>query len=123
VKAVRPPGAGGGPRFDRAVFAWVRRIPAGRVATYGQLAALTGAPRAARAVGGAMRRCPPGIPWHRVVNGQGGISRRDDLEGMLRQRLLLEREGVRFVRGRIALRRHRWRAGDGVRDGTRMVRR
>jgi methylated-DNA-protein-cysteine methyltransferase-like protein len=111
---MRRPGTGARPRFDRVVFAWVRRIPAGRVATYGQLAALAGAPRAARAVGGAMRRCPPGVPWHRVVNREGGISRRDDLEAMLRQRLLLEREGVRFVRGRIALGRHRWRSGREV---------
>jgi methylated-DNA-protein-cysteine methyltransferase-like protein len=100
-------------RFDRAVFAWVRRIPSGRVATYGELAVLAGAPRGARAVGGAMRRCPPGVPWHRVVNGQGGISRRDNLEGMMRQRLLLESEGVRFVRGRIELRRHRWQGARG----------
>jgi methylated-DNA-protein-cysteine methyltransferase-like protein len=95
--------------FARAVHALVRRIPVGRVATYGQVAALLAAPRAARAVGTAMRHCPAGVPWHRVVNHRGGISLRGGGEGMLTQRLLLEAEGVRFVRGRIDLRRHRWR--------------
>jgi methylated-DNA-protein-cysteine methyltransferase-like protein len=78
--------------------------------TYGQLAALAGAPRAARAVGQAMRVCPDSVPWYRVVNGQGTISRRGDGSGALSQRLLLEGEGVRFARGRIDLRRYRWPA-------------
>ena len=90
------------------VYALVRRVPAGRVVTYGQVAALAGAPRAARAVGQAMRVCPAGVPWHRVVNGRGTISRRGDGSGALSQRLLLEGEGVRFARGRIDLGRFRW---------------
>jgi methylated-DNA-protein-cysteine methyltransferase-like protein len=93
------------------VHALVRRVPAGRVVTYGQVAVLVGAPRAARAVGQAMRVCPSGVPWHRVVNGLGTISRRGDGIGALSQRLLLEGEGVRFVRGRIDLGRYRWPAG------------
>jgi methylated-DNA-protein-cysteine methyltransferase-like protein len=94
------------------VYALVRRVPVGRVVTYGQLAILAGAPRSARAVGQAMRVCPPSLPWHRVVNGQGAISRRGDGSGALSQRLLLEGEGVRFARGRIDLGRFRW-AGRG----------
>jgi methylated-DNA-protein-cysteine methyltransferase-like protein len=93
------------------VHALVRRVPAGRVVTYGQVAGLVGAPRAARAVGQAMRVCPSGVPWHRVVNGLGTISRRGDGSGALSQRLLLEGEGIRFVRGRIDLGRYRWSAG------------
>jgi methylated-DNA-protein-cysteine methyltransferase-like protein len=93
------------------VYALVRRIPAGRVVTYGQVAALIGVPRAARAVGGAMRRCPPGVPWHRVVNGHGAVSRRANPSSMLTQRLLLGREGVRFVRGHVDLRPYRWSCG------------
>ncbi len=93
------------------MYALVRRIPAGRVVTYGQVAALVDAPRAARAVGGAMRRCPPGVPWHRVVNGRGAVSRRANASGMLTQRLLLGREGVRFVRGHVDLHRYRWSVG------------
>lgn len=94
-----------------AVYAIVRRVPRGRVVTYGQVAALAGAPRGARAVGQAMRTCPEGIPWHRVVNGEGRVSRRRRMAGMVSQRLMLEGEGVRFERGRIDLRRYRWRAG------------
>jgi methylated-DNA-protein-cysteine methyltransferase related protein len=94
--------------LQKRIYALVRRVPRGRVVTYGQVAALVGSPRAARVVGQAMRICPSGVPWHRVVNGQGAISRRGDGSGALSQRLLLEGEGVRFARGRIDLRRYAW---------------
>lgn len=100
-------------RFHRAVYRMVSRIPRGQVATYGQIAVILGWPRSARAVGYAMRHCPPGVPWHRVVNASGGISLRGDVSGMLTQRLLLEQEGVRVRRGRISLVRHRWRGPAG----------
>jgi methylated-DNA-protein-cysteine methyltransferase-like protein len=96
-------------RFHHAVYQLVRRIPRGRVASYGQIAAMLGWPRAARAVGQAMRHCPAGVPWHRVVNASGGISLRANVGGMLTQRLLLEQEGVPVRRGRIRLDRYRWR--------------
>ena len=95
--------------FHAAVYRLVRRIPRGHVATYGQIAALLGYPRAARAVGQAMKEAPSDLPWHRVVNAQGGISRRRNVGGMLTQRLLLEQEGVVVRRGRIRLAEHRWR--------------
>ena len=95
--------------FARAVWRCVRRIPRGRVATYGQIAALLGRPRAARAVGHAMHECPSDVPWHRVVNASGGISRRARMESMLTQRLLLLREGVTLRNGRVSLAHHRWR--------------
>ncbi|HEX7213917.1 MAG TPA: MGMT family protein [Methylomirabilota bacterium] len=101
--------------FHAAVYRLVRRIPRGRVATYGQLAALLGYPRAARAVGQAMKHAPGDLPWHRVVNAQGGISRRANIGGMLTQRLLLEQDGVRVRRGRVRLREHRWTGGRGGR--------
>jgi methylated-DNA-protein-cysteine methyltransferase-like protein len=101
--------------FDRAVYALVRRIPRGRTVTYGQVAAMLGRPRAARAVGGAMRRCPAGVPWHRVLNASGRISRRARAASMLTQRMLLEREGVTMRRGRVDLARHAWDAVAGVR--------
>ena len=94
--------------FRAAVYAIVRRIPRGEVATYGQVALLAGRARAARAVGGAMRRCPDDVPWHRVVNAQGGISRRRHDVGMLTQRIRLEQEGVRLRRGRVWLARFQW---------------
>ena len=96
------------PSFDDAVYALVRRIPKGRIVTYGQIAALLKRPRAARAVGGAMRRCPTGVPWHRVVNAAGRISRRRRAASMLTQRMLLEREGVAITRGRVDLTHHAW---------------
>ncbi|HEU5322623.1 MAG TPA: methylated-DNA--[protein]-cysteine S-methyltransferase [Methylomirabilota bacterium] len=96
--------------FRRAVYRIVGRIPRGRVATYGQVAALAGRPRAARAVGGTMRACPPGVPWHRVVNARGAVSVRRRAAGMVTQRILLEQEGVRFRRGRISLDAYGWEA-------------
>jgi methylated-DNA-protein-cysteine methyltransferase-like protein len=95
-------------RFHAAVYRLVGRIPRGRVATYGQIAALLGYPRAARAVGQAMKHVPPHLPWHRVVNAHGGISLRANVGSMLTQRVLLEQEGVAVRRGRIRLRQHRW---------------
>ena len=65
-------------------------------------------PRAARAVGYAMRHCPEDVPWHRVVNAQGGISLRANVSGMLTQRIRLEQERVVVKRGRVALVRYRW---------------
>lgn len=92
-----------------AVWRVVRRIPPGRVLTYGEIAARLGRPRAARAVGRALRHCPTDVPWHRVVNAGGGISRREPISSVLTQRLRLEAEGVVLRRGRVSLARHRWR--------------
>jgi methylated-DNA-protein-cysteine methyltransferase-like protein len=90
------------------VYRLVRRVPRGTVVTYGQIAVMLGAPRSARAVGGAMGRCPDDVPWHRVVNAQGGISRRRRLGSVLTQRIRLEQEGVLLRRGRVVLARFRW---------------
>jgi len=100
--------------FFARVWAVARRIPPARVATYGQLAALVGQPRGARAVGWAMRALPTAldgeVPWHRVVAAGGRISQRPG-PGADLQRRLLRREGVRFVRGAVDLRRHAWISG------------
>lgn len=90
----------------------VARIPRGRVASYGQIAELAGLPRAARQVGYAMHALPAGsrVPWQRVVNAAGAVSSRAAPGAEDVQRLLLEREGVRFdARGRIDLARYAWR--------------
>lgn len=95
----------------------VRRIPRGRVATYGQVAALAGLPRHARQVGYALHALPEGsrVPWHRVVNARGEISLRPSTGHDRLQRVLLEGEGVRFgPGGRIDLRRFQWGAGRGA---------
>jgi methylated-DNA-protein-cysteine methyltransferase-like protein len=97
--------------FYEHVYVLVRQIPPGTVVTYGQVAALLGAPRAARAVGYALRFLPAGtdVPWHRVINHRGQISPRTPIEGPLLQRLLLEEEGVMFdAEGRVDLSIYRW---------------
>lgn len=90
----------------------VRRIPRGRVATYGQVAALAGLPRHARHVGYALHGLPPGtpLPWHRVINARGAISLRRFDGAAETQRIRLEGEGVAFdPRGRVSLDRNQWR--------------
>src|SRR5207249_2978083 len=74
-------------------------------------------PRAARAVGHAMHECPHDVPWHRVVNASGGISRRARMESMLTQRMLLLREGVTLRNGHVSLKRYRWAARNPVGRG------
>lgn len=93
------------------IYSVVKRIPRGRVATYGQIAALAGMPGAPRQVGYALNSIPDGVrlPWQRVINAQGTISRRADPEDEARQRTLLEAEGVRFDKGRVDLERYLWR--------------
>jgi methylated-DNA-protein-cysteine methyltransferase related protein len=94
------------------IYAVVRRIPRGRVATYGQVAELAGLPGHARQVGYAMAALPSGtgVPWHRVLNAGGMVSRRKYPGEELSQRRLLEREGVKFdARGRVDLKVVRWR--------------
>ena len=97
--------------FYERVYALVRQIPPGNVVTYGQVAALLGSPRAARAVGYALRFLSPGtdVPWHRVINHRGQISFRTPIESPLVQRLLLEEEGVVFdAAGCVDLSIYRW---------------
>jgi len=94
------------------IYAVAVRIPFGRVATYGQVATLAGLPRRARLVGHAMRELPDGsnLPWHRVINAAGKVSRRSGLNiGEGYQRHLLEEEGVVFdEHGRTDLERFGW---------------
>lgn len=86
-------------------------IPRGRVASYGQIAALCGAPRAARAVGWALASLPEGniIPWQRVVNAAGRISPRAEPGWDAVQRAMLEAEGVELrADGSIDIARFGW---------------
>ena len=95
----------------RRIHEVVRRIPRGRVATYGQVAEVAGLPRQPRLVGYVLSALPPDtrLPWHRVVNAKGEVSpRRDGLGGDQIQRQLLAREGVRLRDGRLSLERYRW---------------
>lgn len=99
---------------DKRIYAVVKRIPRGRVATYGQVAALAGLPRHARQVGYALRALPDDedVPWQRVVNSRGEISERCHPYAVMQQRELLEREKIAFgADGRIPLGRFQWGAG------------
>jgi methylated-DNA-protein-cysteine methyltransferase-like protein len=102
--------------FNRLVWSVVRRIPAGRVASYGQIVRLIPPPDGVelqsyvafgpRWVGSAMASCPDDVPWQRVINAKGEISLRPGAE---QQRRLLEAEGVVFdARGRVDLARFGW---------------
>ena len=88
-----------------------KRIPKGKVLTYGQLAALAGNPHAARAVGWALSSLPPdsGIPWHRVLNRHGRSSFPSQSKRRL-QRALLEAEGIQFdATGKLELASYLWK--------------
>lgn len=104
--------------FRRRVLSVVRRIPVGRVVTYGDVAALAGKPRASRAVGNIMRNCrEPGVPCHRVIAAGGLLG---GYGGNLQlKRELLRAEGVEVGMGRVrSFERARWRPTP-VRDGGR----
>jgi methylated-DNA-protein-cysteine methyltransferase-like protein len=112
-RAGRQRAAAGPPDFHRRVWRLVRRVPRGKVATYGQVAALLGHPRAARAVGTALAKLREGdvdtVPWQRVLNAAGRCSHRDGFWAGV-QRDLLEREGIRFDRGgRLDFARYGWK--------------
>jgi len=88
----------------------VRRIPRGRVATYGQIAILAGVPGRARQVGYALHalRGATAVPWQRVVNASGSISL-PAMRGGITQQMLLRKEGVEFTTDRVSLARYQWR--------------
>ncbi len=96
--------------FAQRVTALVRAIPPGKVATYGQIAALAGAPRHARMVGRILHRnSDPDLPWHRVINHRGAISLPRTGAYELQRQLLLS-EGIVFGPGdRIDLARFGWK--------------
>lgn len=95
--------------FPKKIYDLVSQIPEGRVATYGQLAAMAGSPRASRIVGAAMYRAPAGLPCHRVLYSDGRLCCDQAFGGKEIQRGMLEAEGVAFLPdGRVNLKRHLW---------------
>lgn len=103
------------------IIAVVRRIPRGRVATYGEVATLAGYPHAPRLAGYALHALPDGspVPWHRVLGAGGKLSlARLSPDGALLQKLKLEAEGVAFdPRGRVRLAQHGWPRARKTRAG------
>lgn len=106
--------------FVYAIWEYVRKVPYGKVITYGQAAAQVAQPGGvssenyqayrARWAGQAMAECPPDVPWQRVINSEGKISPRPGAEN---QRRLLEAEGVTFdSRQRVDLKRFGWPGQD-----------
>ncbi|HEX8078450.1 MAG TPA: MGMT family protein, partial [Chthoniobacterales bacterium] len=84
------------PNYRERVYAIVRRIPSGRVMTYGQIAELLGEGYTPRTVGFVMHGSPDGTPWHRVLNAQGKCSTGRVVLPHDKQQRLLEHEGVAF---------------------------
>ncbi len=107
--------------FNERVWQLVRKVPLGKVATYGQIALMLHAPTGMdvesyrafgpRWVGSAMAACPADVPWQRVINSQGKISERPGAE---KQRQLLEEEGLIFVNDKLDLKKYGWAGLDGT---------
>ena len=93
------------------IWETIAEIPPGCVANYGQVAEIAGIPRGARQVGYALRHTPAGmdLPWHRVVQATGKSAFDPDSRAFRTQRDRLKEEGVPMRRGKVDMRRHRWR--------------
>jgi O-6-methylguanine DNA methyltransferase len=97
--------------FRQQVYSLIRKIPKGKVATYGQVAMLVGNPRAARAVGMCMRTNPdaPHTPCHRIVAGDGTLTGYSAEGGVAKKKIMLLEEGVVFVGDKVDLSTSLWR--------------
>jgi len=94
------------------IYSVIKKIPKGRVATYGQIARLADLPGHARQVGYALHAlpCDHDVPWHRVINAQGKISARFEPYFEKRQRIALEKEKIIFgPKGQVSLLRYQWK--------------
>jgi len=96
-------------RFEN-IWASVREIPSGLVASYGQIAAIAGIPRGARQVGSALRHLPPGraVPWYRVLQVSGKIAFEKGSDKFDEQKSRLAQEGVVILGGKVDMRKYRW---------------
>jgi methylated-DNA-protein-cysteine methyltransferase related protein len=99
------------PSNYQKIWKVVERIPKGAVATYGQVARVSGLPRQARLVGYALHNLPMhiGVPWQRVINAHGKISFPKHSAQHRHQQTLLEEEGVLFANGRVDLKVFGWK--------------
>lgn len=94
---------------ERRVVDAIRGIPAGSVASYGQIADLAGIPRGARQVGYVLRTTVAPVPWHRVLTASGKIAFPEGSPQFREQASKLDAEEVAVERGRVNMRRYRWR--------------
>jgi methylated-DNA-protein-cysteine methyltransferase-like protein len=101
--------------FYRQVWSYARLVPIAKVATYGQIAKMLERPfgleeqdykeYSARWVGDAMAACPNDVPWQRIINAQGKVSKRVDAQ---KQKVLLEQEGVVFIDDKLNMSLYQW---------------
>ena len=102
-------------QFYRQVWSCARQVPIAKVATYGQIAKMLERPLAlkeqdykefsARWVGDAMAACPNDVPWQRIINAQGKVSKRVDAQ---KQKVLLEQEGIVFIDDKLNMSQYQW---------------
>ena len=98
--------------FNQQVYELVARIPFGKVISYGSIARVLGKPRGAREVGWAMRNCPEGLPWQRVVMADGSVAAG---EYAAMRRSLLEKENITFKPdGKVDMKQHTWLPDDTI---------
>ena len=92
----------------KRIYEAVKRIPRGKVATYGQVAAMAGNPKMSRAVGNALHKNPDGesIPCYRVVNSRGELAGEYVFGGLWKQKELLEADGIEVIDGRVDLEKY-----------------
>jgi methylated-DNA-protein-cysteine methyltransferase-like protein len=95
-------------RFSEDVYALVAQIPAGKVMSYGQIAALCGHPGAARVVGQIAHFGPSDLPWQRVVNANGGMARGFWPGGPEGQAKMLVNEGIKINHLKLRIEEYRW---------------
>lgn len=98
------------PTREQRIWQVVLAIPPGRVASYGQVADMAGLGRQARFVGRALGMLPEGhsVPWFRVIRNTGQIAFPDGSDTFIRQKTLLEQDGVEVINGRVSMQRFRW---------------
>ena len=89
----------------------IHKIPKGNVASYGLVAKLAGLPGYARYVGYALKCLPAQtkLPWHRVVSAKGAISFKQGTKKYIRQKSLLEKEGIPFLKGKFSMKQYEWK--------------
>lgn len=99
-------------RLKRLQRIWdtILEVPKGRVASYGQIAAIAGMPRGARHVAYALRQAPSGLrlPWHRIITASGKIAFDKGSAPYLEQSRRLKRENVTVIAGKVDMRKYRW---------------
>jgi methylated-DNA-protein-cysteine methyltransferase-like protein len=95
---------------NERIWATVRDIPSGSVASYGQVAEIAGFPRGARQVGFALRHLPKGndVPWHRVITASGKLAFNQDSDAFREQSRRLQAEDVAILGGRVDMQKYRW---------------